>query len=152
MSRVVARTVDRLSVVSRQSNNRRFIRAHLVDLSAFHETRTSKRSNGNSEGSGTHTNLRRAQNISTPAIGADGTIYISCSNYKFYALNPDGTQKWEYTTEGIIDSSPAIGVDGTIYVGSYDNKLYAFIDDNGGLADTQWPKYQQNNSNTGRVE
>jgi outer membrane protein assembly factor BamB len=36
----------------------------------------------------------------------------------FYAINPDGTKKWEFTTIGPIMSSPAIGYDGTIYVGT----------------------------------
>jgi outer membrane protein assembly factor BamB len=35
-----------------------------------------------------------------------------------YALNPDGSQKWSFTTGHDVDSSPAIGTDGTIYVGS----------------------------------
>ena len=47
-------------------------------------------------------------------------------------------------------SSPAIGSDGTIYVGSYDNKLYALTSTSLGLADSPWPKFGQNNQNTGR--
>jgi hypothetical protein len=42
-----------------------------------------------------------------------------------YALNPDGTQKWNCYTGGYVVSSPAIGSDGSIYFGSYDNNLYA---------------------------
>jgi outer membrane protein assembly factor BamB len=39
---------------------------------------------------------------------------------KLYAINPDGSQKWSFTTGDIaIWSSPAIGADGTIYVGSH---------------------------------
>ncbi|MCP5005601.1 MAG: S8 family serine peptidase [Planctomycetes bacterium] len=54
----------------------------------------------------------------SPAIGYDGTIYVG-SGDKFYALNPDGTRKWQYYT-GFrkIFSTPVIGDDGTIYVGS----------------------------------
>ncbi len=57
---------------------------------------------------------------SSPAIGADGTIYIGCENGNLYALDPsDGTQKWAYQTGGIIyTSSPAVAADGTIYIGS----------------------------------
>ena len=36
-----------------------------------------------------------------------------------YALNPDGTEKWGFSTDSPIRSSPAIGADGTVYVGSY---------------------------------
>jgi outer membrane protein assembly factor BamB len=49
---------------------------------------------------------------------------------KFYAINPDGSQKWRLTTEQLtVFSSPAIGADGTIYVGSHDYNLYAINPD-----------------------
>ncbi len=63
----------------------------------------------------------RARINSSPAIdvGADGTIYVGSEDGKLYAINPDGTAKWIFTTgSGDVDSSPAIGPDGTIYVGS----------------------------------
>ncbi len=67
---------------------------------------------------------------SSPVIGSDGTIYIGSEDKKLYAIKPDGTQKWSYTTgERIRWSSPAIGSDGTIYVGSDDYKLYAINPD-----------------------
>jgi len=69
---------------------------------------------------------------SSPAIGADGTIYVGSEDGNLYAINPNGGLKWSYTTGSWIESSPAIGADGTIYVGSYDNKLYA-INPNGTL-------------------
>ncbi|MBT7590050.1 MAG: PQQ-binding-like beta-propeller repeat protein, partial [Candidatus Scalindua sp.] len=67
---------------------------------------------------------------SCPAIGADGTIYVG-SWYKFYAINPDGTEKWQFQTDNLqyIYSSPVIGADGTIYVGSNSRKLYAINPD-----------------------
>jgi outer membrane protein assembly factor BamB len=46
-----------------------------------------------------------------------------------YALKPDGTEKWRFTTGDYIVSSPSIGSDGTIYFGSYDDKLYAINPD-----------------------
>jgi outer membrane protein assembly factor BamB len=67
--------------------------------------------------------------ISSPAIGSDGTIYFGSLNDTLYALNPNGTLKWTYSTNGDIYSSPAIGQDGTIYFGSYDNYLYALNPD-----------------------
>ncbi|MHA2100162.1 MAG: outer membrane protein assembly factor BamB family protein, partial [Candidatus Kariarchaeaceae archaeon] len=66
---------------------------------------------------------------SSPAIGSDGTIYVGSWDKKLYAINPDGTEKWNFTTLGAIDSSPAISPDGIIYFGSYDNKLYAINPD-----------------------
>jgi hypothetical protein len=66
---------------------------------------------------------------SSPAIGADGTIYVGSWDRNLYAINPDGSQKWSFTTGGQVMFSPAIGADGTIYVGSSDPKLYAINPD-----------------------
>ena len=63
---------------------------------------------------------------SAPALGADGTIYVASQDDNLYAVNPDGTQKWAFTTGGVIhDSSPAVATDGTVYIGSGDDNLYA---------------------------
>jgi len=62
---------------------------------------------------------------SSPAIAADGTIYVGSFDYNLYAINPNGTQKWAFPTQGYLYSSPAIGADGTIYIGSNDKNLYA---------------------------
>ena len=35
---------------------------------------------------------------SSPAIGADGTIYVGSQDYNLYAINPDGTQRWAFPT------------------------------------------------------
>ena len=62
---------------------------------------------------------------SSPAIGADGTIYVGGYIY-LYALNPaDGSQKWAFPTSGYIYGGAAISADGTIYIGSTDDNLYA---------------------------
>jgi outer membrane protein assembly factor BamB len=65
----------------------------------------------------------------SPAIGADGTIYVPEGPFLF-ALNPDGSEKWGYfvPTSTDISSSPTVGADGTIYFGDYDNDLYAITD------------------------
>lgn len=92
---------------------------------------------------------------SSPAIGNNGTIYTS-GYYQgqatssvtrmygiFYAINPDGTQKWNYTITEPTNNrgnsysygSPAIGPDGTIYftgeIAYYGSigRLYAFNPD-----------------------
>jgi outer membrane protein assembly factor BamB len=69
---------------------------------------------------------------SSPAIGSDGTIFVGCNDNKLYAINPDGTKKWDVlaTSGGYgLLSSPAIGNDGTIYVGSGGGTLYAMNPD-----------------------
>jgi len=57
---------------------------------------------------------------SSPAIAADGTIYIGPDDSYLYAIRSDGTLRWRYQTGGQLISSPAIGSDGTIYVGSFE--------------------------------
>jgi len=86
---------------------------------------------------------------SSPTVGLNGVVYIGSYNDSFYAINPDGTLKWQVQTGNTIESSPAIDDNGTIYVGSYDNYLYAIFSSSQGLADSPWPKFRQNNLNTG---
>ncbi len=51
---------------------------------------------------------------SSPAIGADGTIYAGGNG--LYAINPDGSHKWTYPTEYCEYNAPAIDAHGTIYI------------------------------------
>ena len=88
----------------------------------------------------------------SPTIGSDGTIYVGSENKTFCAVNPDGSLKWKFETEDINQSSPAIGNDGRIYFGSYDGYIYAIKGECDGLSDSVWPKFRQNNKNTGRDE
>jgi outer membrane protein assembly factor BamB len=60
-----------------------------------------------------------------PAIGGDGTIFFGTAGGTFYAVNPDGTERFHYTTGGRISSSPAIGPDGTVFIVSDDGQMYA---------------------------
>lgn len=65
---------------------------------------------------------------SSPAVGQDGTIYVGSEDGKLYAVNPDGTKKWEFATGGKVTSSPLVYYYDRmimIYVGSSDTKLYA---------------------------
>jgi outer membrane protein assembly factor BamB len=64
--------------------------------------------------------------ISSPAVASDGTIYVGSNDNKVYAINPDGTLKWDFLTGGDVRSSPTVASDGTIYIGSDDGKMYAF--------------------------
>lgn len=66
---------------------------------------------------------------SSPVIDVNGIIYVGSEDSHLYAINPDGTLKWTFDTEGGIYSSPAIGMDGTVYMGSRDNYVYAINQD-----------------------
>ena len=76
-----------------------------------------------------------ASNIeSSPAISDNGTIYFAdTDNWNIEALYPNGTHKWTYHTNLVVQSSPAIGLDGTIYCGSHDGNIYALYPNNGTL-------------------
>ena len=64
---------------------------------------------------------------SSPAIGADGTIYVASTDGNLYAITDNGTsgtQKWAFAIGSGAVYPPSIGADGTIYVGG-GNNLYA---------------------------
>jgi outer membrane protein assembly factor BamB len=102
---------------------------------------------------------------STLAVGADGTIYALRFAGFFYAINPDGTKKWVKPTVSSYFSSPVIASDGNIYsVSSYDppatrkitviqgDAPWTYTDYQNsmkGYANSPWPRFKQNNFNTG---
>ena len=65
----------------------------------------------------------------TSTIGPDGTVYVATTvaTTTLYAVNPDGSLRWQYEFQGFFDpiaGALALGADGTLYV-SYED-LYAF--------------------------
>jgi outer membrane protein assembly factor BamB len=92
--------------------------------------------------------------VSTPLVAANGSIYFSGSDGRVWALNVDGSPKWDYQTRSRLFASPAIGLDGTVYGASYDSTLYAISErgpGNGGYANAPWPKARGNRANAGRA-
>lgn len=59
------------------------------------------------------------------AIGKDGTIFLGNESNVLFAVKPNGSIKWTYQAEGLVNTVPALGADGTIYLGAADSKLYA---------------------------
>jgi outer membrane protein assembly factor BamB len=56
---------------------------------------------------------------STPCHSLEDTIYFGTDSGWLYAVNSDGTLKWQKKIANVhVDSAPAIAEDGTIYVGS----------------------------------
>jgi len=68
-------------------------------------------------------------NVSPPAIGHDGIIYVGTGhpNKGLYAFRPDGSLKWKFVPDGAFAEvyAPVVGTDGTIYFGSYNDGFYA---------------------------
>jgi outer membrane protein assembly factor BamB len=71
------------------------------------------------------------------SIGPDGTVYIGASNSNFYAINPNGQQKWMYEAErelAGIWTTAALSSDGaTLYFGANKGGMYALNTQNGAL-------------------
>lgn len=87
----------------------------------------------------------------SPTVGKDGTVYVGSEAYPpsesgkpqekaahFYAINPDGTLKWQFNSRSVwMNSTPSIADDGTIYLpggfeaeqGRFVNAVYAFNSD-----------------------
>jgi outer membrane protein assembly factor BamB len=64
--------------------------------------------------------------LSSPAVGADGTIFVGSTDGNLYAINnTTGAVKFKYSVGAAINSSPAIGSDGTVYFAADDGNLYA---------------------------
>jgi outer membrane protein assembly factor BamB len=93
---------------------------------------------------------------SSPALGQDGTVYVSSMNGKLYAVAPpldpasqQGVIRWAFrfaefpgTSEPVVShsppagadgigsgASPTVGPDGTIYVGANNSNFYAIAPD-----------------------
>jgi len=75
---------------------------------------------------------------SSPVIGTDGIIYCSFTTgdpWKgiIHAFYPNGTIKWSFQANDVIQSSPAIGLDRNIVFGSHDTYVYSLYLNNGSL-------------------
>ena len=87
---------------------------------------------------------------SSPAIGADGTIYIGNSDDRLVAINSSGDQLWTFLAAHWVHGSPTISGT-TLFVGSDDGSMYALQTDAsmGGLANSPWPKLRADEANSG---
>lgn len=86
-------------------------------------------SEGNSLWSFTGKKLANEQFVAPVVIGRDGVIYFGSTQNVFYAVNPDGSLRWQQTLGGAVRLSANIGNDGTIYVVGQDCWLYAMQPD-----------------------
>lgn len=86
---------------------------------------------------------------SSPTIGSDDIIYFGSRDGSFYAVKASGKLRWRYDVGEVNLSSAVIADDGTVYIGSRSEKLYAFNTHSNGLARSAWPKFGNDNQNTG---
>ena len=54
----------------------------------------------------------------TPALGADGTIYVGTDKGTLAAIAPNGEKKWSFKTGDEIAGSPTVGLNGLVYIAS----------------------------------
>jgi outer membrane protein assembly factor BamB len=90
---------------------------------------------------------------SAPAVANDGLVYygtLGTGDSIFYAINPNGTTNWSLSLGPRVYGAPAVGTNGTVYFCS-GGTLYA-VRGSAPLANSPWPKFRQNLSNTGKVE
>jgi len=66
--------------------------------------------------------------VSAASIGSDGVVYVG-TLHGLYALNPNGSTKWNAPIGDASRSIPAIGKDGTIYESSSNQHVYSIAPD-----------------------
>ncbi len=49
--------------------------------------------------------------FSTPVVDGRGTIYVGSADHNFYAIGPDGSEKWRFESGEVIDSAAALRPD-----------------------------------------
>lgn len=76
--------------------------------------------------------INSSTGLTTPAIAPDGTIYVASGFGSFYAVRPDGTQKWVLSIGSLppFNNAPVIVPDGTLYIGNSTGQVVA-INPNG---------------------
>jgi hypothetical protein len=87
---------------------------------------------------------------SSPAVTADGTVYVGSDDGNLNALDSAGDPRWAFPTGAYVYSSPLIGTNGTIFIGSADSTVYA-VQGNTGLADSVWPMFHGDVRHTGQA-
>ena len=66
----------------------------------------------------------------SPTLGADGSAYLAGEDKMVFAVNPDGSRRYQFATTSKILSQPVVATDGTLYVATEGGVLHA-IEPNG---------------------
>lgn len=65
--------------------------------------------------------------LTTPDVGADGTIYVGRNFNLITALNPNGSQKWQFTGSGILDNPTVNRQNSVVVIGGYQINAPGFV-------------------------
>jgi outer membrane protein assembly factor BamB len=85
-----------------------------------------------------------------PTIGSDGTVYFVADSL-VVALSPEGKPRGDFGLSGPSAGSPVLSPDGILYVATLEGNVFAIRTMSGGLMEAPWPKFQRDNSNSGRA-
>lgn len=64
--------------------------------------------------------------VGPAGVGPDGAIVFGDDSNRMYALNSDGTLRWQKIVSSQVRAAPGFGLSGEVYIGSNNNNLYAF--------------------------
>ncbi len=99
----------------------------------------------------TYSPIRTFIAYSSPAIAADGTVYIGTLGGTIEAISATGQPIKSYIAGREIVSSPLIRADGKLVYSSYDNFSYV-IEIGQGPMDSAWPMHRGNPQRTGQAK
>ncbi len=85
-----------------------------------------------------------------PIIGDDGTVYFLAESM-VVALSPEGHPVGTFGLSGPCAGSPVLSPDGILYIATLKGNVFAIRTASSHLMDAPWPKYQHDNSNSGRA-
>lgn len=86
---------------------------------------------------------------SPPTLAADDTIYFGASSDGLVAVSLDGKIKWKSRVSYHRQRPMAIAADGSMYITTDGGNAIA-LEGTAGLMPSAWPRWQHDNSNTGR--
>lgn len=71
--------------------------------------------------------LDYTNDLNTPALSKDDTVYVGCYDGNLYAINADGSQTWNTALGN--GSTSTVTPEGIVYTSTNDGCLYAFNPD-----------------------